>query len=141
MENLWPQLAGRQRLHSAKACAEFLGRQAPLAVQSAQKICGRVIPLLRIAVQATGNHVAVRIAPRRREWHHVVQAMGSAGDPAQAIKAQATLARVDGLAQRARSQEIELVHVGRATQLAPPCTERGERAAGSGSASERGSDL
>src|SRR2546426_6485332 len=83
MENLWPELACSEGLHGEQARAEVLGRQAPLAEEPAQKICGRVIPLLRIAVQATGNHVAVRIAPRRRERHHVIQAMGPAGDSAQ----------------------------------------------------------
>src|SRR5437899_7913771 len=38
MENLWAQLACREGLHGEQACAEVLGRQAPLAVELAQKI-------------------------------------------------------------------------------------------------------
>ena len=38
LENLWPELACRERLHGEEACAEVLGRQAPLAEKLAEKI-------------------------------------------------------------------------------------------------------
>ena len=48
----------------------------------------------------------------------MVEAAGPAGNPAQAIKALAALARVDGLTQRARAQEIQLLEFVLDRQLA-----------------------
>src|SRR6266581_383547 len=98
VENLWPQLACRERLHGEQACAEVLGRQAPLAVEPAQKILGRKVLLPRVAIQAAGDQVAGRVASRLRDRHHMIQAVGPAGGPAQTVKAHASFARVDGLA-------------------------------------------
>jgi len=89
MENLWPQLACGQVLEGAKAFAEILGRQAALAVEFAQKIFGGAIALLRVAVQAVGDQIAVGVTPTRRLRHHVIQAVGPAGGPAQTVKAHA----------------------------------------------------
>ena len=109
---LWSELACGQVLESAKACAEVLGGQAALAEELAQKISGREVSLARVAVQAAGNQVAVRIAPTRRLRHDVIQAVGPAGRPAQTVKARAPFAGVDGLAQAAGSQEIRFFNVG-----------------------------
>ena len=106
------ELACGQVVESAKACAEVLGGQAALAEEVAQKISGREVSLARVAVQAAGNQVAVRIAPTRRLRHDVIQAVGPAGRPAQTVKARAPFAGVDGLAQAAGSQEIRFFNVG-----------------------------
>ena len=42
-------------------CVEFRGRQAPQAVESAQKIPGRAVALARVAFDTAGNQVAVGI--------------------------------------------------------------------------------
>src|SRR6266571_7789783 len=78
-ENLWPELASRERLHGEQACAEVLGRQAPLAVEPAQKILSRKVLLPGVAIQAAGDEVAVRVASRLRDRHHMIQAVGPAG--------------------------------------------------------------
>src|SRR3989442_2976179 len=113
----WPKLACREGLHGEQACAEVLGRQAPLAVEPAQKILSRKVLLPGVAIQAAGDQVAVRIASRLGDRHHMIQAVGPAGGPAQTVKAHATIARVDGLAQGRSSQEIQLVQVDPAGQL------------------------
>ena len=61
MENLWPELACRERLHGEQACAEVLGRQSPLAEKLAQKIRGREVALPGVAVEAVGDQIAVKI--------------------------------------------------------------------------------
>ncbi len=71
MENLWPQLACGQVLEGAKACAEILGRQAALAVEFAQKIFGRAVALLRVAVQAAGDQIAAKVGNVRRSGRRV----------------------------------------------------------------------
>src|SRR6266568_1821865 len=111
LENLWPELASRERLHGEQACAEVLGRQAPLAEKLAQKIRGREVALPGVAVEAAGNEVAVGIASGLGERHHVVHAMRPAGSPAQAVKAHAMLACMDGPAQSRSSHEIKLVQI------------------------------
>src|SRR5260370_32045338 len=99
------------RSHGEKACAEVLGRQAPLAEKLAQKIRGREVALPGVAVEAAGNEVAVQIASGLGERHHVVQAMRPAGSPAQAVEAHAMLACVNGPTQSRSSHEIKLVQI------------------------------
>src|SRR6266481_3535943 len=87
-------------------CVEFLGRQAPLAVESAQKIPGRTVALARVAFETAGNQVAVGIAPEARAWHDVVEALHVSGGAAEAVKASAAFAIVNGFAERPGFQEI-----------------------------------
>jgi len=114
-ENLWRKLACRDRVHGEQACTEVLGRQAPFAVEPAQKIVGRKVLLPRVAIQAAGDQVAVRIAPGLHPRHDVVQAVGAAGSQAQTVKAHAAFARVDGLAQGGSSQFWRFNGAGRAS--------------------------
>jgi hypothetical protein len=51
--------------YGEQACAEVVGGQAALAEKLAQKILGREVALPRVAVEAGGNEVAVRMLP---EW-------------------------------------------------------------------------
>jgi len=112
-----PEFACLEILQRAQAAANGFGGQTSLAVQLAQKICGWTIILLRIAVHAAGNQVTVGIAPAGRSRHNVIQAVRAVGDPAEAIKADATLARVDELAQGARAHEIHVLEDGGEGQL------------------------
>jgi hypothetical protein len=59
-------------LHGEQACAEVLGRQAPLAEKLAQKIRGREVALPGVAVEAAGNEVAERIASGLGERHDMI---------------------------------------------------------------------
>jgi hypothetical protein len=49
------ELACGERFQGAEACVEFRGREAPLAVESAQEIPGRTVALARIALDTAGN--------------------------------------------------------------------------------------
>lgn len=69
-------------------------------------------------IPAAGDQVAIGIAAELHARNDVVEALHPDGDPAKAIKAEAALARVDGLAERASFHEIYFFEVGRATEAA-----------------------
>src|SRR5260370_8563601 len=50
------ELACREIFQGAEACVEFRGREAALAVESAQKIPGLPVPLPRVAFAPPGYH-------------------------------------------------------------------------------------
>src|SRR5258708_39587114 len=56
------ELACGEIFQGAEAYVEFGGRQAPLAVERAQKIRRRTVTLARVAFDTAGNQVAVGIA-------------------------------------------------------------------------------
>src|ERR1700682_4830293 len=100
------ELAGGEIFQGAKACVEFGGRQAALAVKNAQKIRGRTVALARVAFHTGGNQVAVGIASEAHAWHDVVEALHVSGSAAKAVKASAAFAIVNGFAERPGFQEI-----------------------------------
>jgi hypothetical protein len=88
------ELAGGEGVEGAEAGGEFGSGEAALAVEAAEKIGGGGFPFLRVAFHATGDQVAVGIAPRARLRHDVVQALDRRRGAAQAIEALVALARV-----------------------------------------------
>jgi len=73
------ELACAEIFQGAEAAVEFGGRQAPQAVESAQKIPGRTVTLARVAFETAGNQVAVGIASEAHAGHHVVEAVHVSG--------------------------------------------------------------
>ena len=84
----------------AEAASEFDGSQAALAVEPAEKIVSGSLPLVRVAFQTAGDEVAVGIAPQVDARHDVIEALHAFVEAAEAVKAEAALAGVDGLAER-----------------------------------------
>ena len=74
------ELACGEVFQGAEASVEFGGRQAPQAVESAQKIPGRTVALARVAFETAGNQVAVGIASQAHAWHNVVEALHGGSD-------------------------------------------------------------
>src|ERR1700687_1911063 len=107
------ELAGPERVEGAKAGGEFGSGQAALAVKAAEKIGGGGFPFLRIAFHATGDQVAVGIAPRPRLRHDVVQALDRRRGAAQTVEALVALAGVDGIAQRLVLHEVHALEIHR----------------------------
>src|SRR5712692_424750 len=87
-------------------CVEFRGRQAPQAVESAQKIPSRTVALARVAFDTAGNQTAVGIAAEAQAWHNVVEAVHVSGSAADTIKASAAFAIVNGFSECPGFQEI-----------------------------------
>src|SRR6266699_2167768 len=100
LQTLRAELACGEIFQGAKTAVEFGGRQAALAVESAQKIPGRTVALARVAFETAGNQVAVGIASQAHAWHDVVEALHVGGSAAEPVKAGAAFAIVNGLAER-----------------------------------------
>src|SRR6266704_758440 len=90
----------------AKTAVEFGGREAPQAVESAQKIRDRTVALARVAFDTAGSEVAVGIASEAHAWDDMVEALHVGGSAAEAVKAGAAFAIVNGFAERPSTQEI-----------------------------------
>src|SRR6266571_3916931 len=100
------ELAGGEIFQGAEASVEFGRGEAALAVESAQKIRDRTVALARVAFDTAGNQVAVGIASQAHAWHDVVEALHMSGSAAEAVKAGAAFAIVNGFAKRPGFQEI-----------------------------------
>ena len=111
------EFASGEGIERAEASSKFGGGQAALAVEPAEKVSGGALPFPRVAFQTTGDEVAVGIAPPAGARHHMVEAPHASGDSAQTVKAEATLACVDGPAERPFLQEIHLLRVDSARVL------------------------
>ncbi len=109
-----PELAGRKRFDRSQPSSEFGGRQTPVAVERAQKTLCRGFSFQCVAFCAGGNDVAVRIAAPPHLRYHMIEAAHPGGQPPQTIEAHAAFARMNGLPQRLRLQEIHLLEVARA---------------------------
>src|SRR5579859_2891222 len=105
------ELAGGQGVQGAEACGEFDGSQAALAIEPAEEIASGPLTFLRVAFDAAGDEVAVGIAPQLDTRHDMVEALERRGKPAQTVKAEATLAGVDGHAKCPGSQEIGVLEI------------------------------
>ncbi len=103
------ELAGGERVKGTEATSELDGGQAALAVEPTKEIPGGALSLLRVAFEAAGDEVAVGVATQLDAGDNMVEAADAGGEPAQAVKATAALARVDGLAQRPGFEEIRLL--------------------------------
>jgi hypothetical protein len=103
------ELAGSEGVETG---IEFGGGQAALAVEPAEEIGGGTLAFERIAFEAGGNQVAIRVAPGPDAGHDVVEALDAGVGAAQAIKTMAAFAEVDRLAQGAGFEEVEVFQVG-----------------------------
>ncbi len=106
------ELAGGESVEGAESGVELGGGDAALAVEPAEKMGGRPLPFQGIAFEAGGNQVAVGVAPRPGTGHDVVEALDARVGAAQTIKTMAAFAEVDGLAQGAGLEEVEVFQVG-----------------------------
>src|SRR5260370_475454 len=96
----------------AGAGVEFGGGQAALAVEPAEKIGGGTLSFERIAFETGRNQVAIGVVPGPGAGHDVVEALDARVGAAQTIKTMAAFAEVDGQAQGAGLEEVELFQVG-----------------------------
>ena len=93
------ELVGGEGVKGAEAGVELGGGDAALAVEPAKKMSGGTLSFERIAFEAGGNQVAIRVAPGPGTGHDVVEALDARVGAAQTIKTMAAFAEVDGLAQ------------------------------------------
>ena len=102
------ELAGGEGVEGAEPGGEFGVGEAALAEERAEEVLGGGLPLFRVAIATARNEVAVGIAPRLSARNDMVDGAYEDGKAAQAVKAEAALARVDGLAQSLVFEEIDV---------------------------------
>jgi hypothetical protein len=107
------EFADGESIEGAETGVEFGGGQAAVAEEPAEKIVGGTFAFEGIAFEAAGNQVAVGVAPCLCAGHDVIEALGARVGAAQAIETASTFAEVNGLAQGAGLQEVELLEVNR----------------------------
>jgi hypothetical protein len=105
------ELAGGESVEGAETGAEVAEGEATLAVEPAEKIGGRTLAFEGIAFEAGGDEVAIGIVPGPDAGHDVVEALDARVGAAQTIKTMAAFAEVDGLAQGAGFEEVEVLQV------------------------------
>jgi len=111
------EFAGGEGVEGAETRVELGGGQAAVAEEPAEKIGGGTFAFERIAFEATGNQVAVGIAARLDAGHDMVEALDARVGAAQAIKTVTAFAEVDGLAQGAGLEEVQLFQVCKRVQV------------------------
>ena len=89
-----------------EAGVEFGGGEPAFAVEEAEKIGGGHVAFQGVAFDAAGNQVAVGIASEARARHDMVKAADVGRSAAKAVKADAAIALVNGLAERPGAHEI-----------------------------------
>src|SRR5260370_26470880 len=102
------KLAGGEDVEGAEAVGEFGVGQAAPAVEPAEKIAGRAIAFVRVALQTAGEEVAVGIAPEGHAWDNVIEAATHRRKPTQAIETASAFSHMDGVAQSPALQEVHL---------------------------------
>jgi hypothetical protein len=106
------ELAGGEGVEGAEAGVELGGGDAPLAVEPAEKMGGGTLSFEGIAFEAGGDQVAIGIAPGADAGDDVVEALDARVGAAQTIETMAAFAKVDGLAEGASLEEVEVFEVG-----------------------------
>ena len=105
------EFAGGEGVKAAETRVELSGGDAALAIEPPEKIGGGTFAFEGIAFEAAGDQVAIRIAAAFGEGHDVVKALDARVGAAQTIEAVTSFAEVDGLAQGAGLEEVELFEV------------------------------
>jgi hypothetical protein len=105
------EFAGGEGVEGAEAGVEFGGCEAALAIERAEEVGGGTFSFFGIAFEAAGNQVAVGVAARFDAGHHVVEALVARVGALETVKTAAAFAEVDGLAQGAGPEEVQLFEV------------------------------
>jgi hypothetical protein len=108
----WAEFAGDEGIEGAEAAGEFDGGDAAIAVQPAKKIGSGAAAFLGVALDTAGDEVAVGIVLQLNTRDNVVEATQGRGEATATIKTKGAFALVDGFAQRAVVQEVQLFEAG-----------------------------
>jgi hypothetical protein len=93
------ELAGGEGVEGAEASGKLRGGQTALAIEAAEEILRAALALLRVALRAAGDQVAVGVLSPTSARDDMVETSRRSGEPTETIEAAAALARVDGLAK------------------------------------------
>jgi len=103
------EFADGEGVEGAEAIGEFGGGEALVAVEAAEEIARGPFALLRVALDAAGDEVAIGVAAKLDSRHDMIETLLRRGKPAQTVEAEAAFAGVDGLAKGASLQEVGIL--------------------------------
>ena len=106
------EVAGLEGLEGGEAGVEVGRGEAPIAVEQAEEFVGGTVALLGVAVEATGDDVAVGVVAVGAHGHGVVIAGGLGVEPTQAVEAGEVLAEQDGGAHAGVMEAVGVVELG-----------------------------
>ena len=107
------EFAGGEGFECAEAGGEFGGGEAMLAIEAAEKVVGVSTAFGGVALDASGDEVAVGIAAAPGTWNDVVEAASAGIETAEAIETASAVTVVNGTAMCGVFEEINLFKVGR----------------------------
>ena len=107
------EFAGSEGVEGAETGVHFGGGEAAVAEEPAEKIGGGTFAFQRIAFEAARDQVAVGIASAFGTGHDVIEDLDARVGAPQTIETVAAFAEVDGLAQGAGSEEVEIFEIDR----------------------------
>jgi hypothetical protein len=126
------EFTGCEGVESAETPGEFYGGQAAFAVERAEKIGCGAATFVGVAFDTAGDEVAVQIIVKFDARNDVVEAAHCGGEATAAVKVEAALTVVDGIARGAALQEVLLLKAGGVS---------GKEGLGSNSARTNGANL
>ncbi len=127
------EVAGGEVVEGLETANQLGAGYTALPVERAQKVGGGALALAGVAFAAARDQVAVRVGAELGAGYDVVEALHLRADAAEAVKADAPFAGVDGLAELRGAHKIDFLEVAAAR--------RGNGHARLGSASESAGNL
>ena len=101
-----------QGVEGGEAGVEVGRGEASIAVKQAEEFVGGAVALLSVAVEATGDDVAVGVVAVGAHGHGVIIAGGLGVEPTQAVEAREVLAEQDGGAHAGVMEAVGAVELG-----------------------------
>jgi hypothetical protein len=105
------ELAGGEILEGLETANQFGADYAAFTVERPQKVGSRALALAGVAFPAARDQVAVRVGTEPGAGYDVIKALEVRADVAEAVKADAAFASVDGLAKFRGAHKIGFLEV------------------------------
>jgi hypothetical protein len=105
------ELAGGEVVEGLETANQFGAGYAAFTVERTQKVGGGALALAGVALPAARDQVAVRVGTELGAGYDVVEALHFRADAAEAVKADAPFAGVDGLAELGSAHKIGFLEV------------------------------
>src|SRR6266478_297085 len=105
------EVAGGEVVERLETANQFGAGYTALTIEGAQKVGGGALAFAGVAFQAARDQVAVRVGAELGAGYDVVEALHLRADAAEAVKADASFASVDGLAELRGAHKIDFLEV------------------------------
>src|SRR5258708_38527297 len=105
------ELAGGEGVERLESANQLGAGYTALTVEGAQKVGGGALALAGVAFEAARDQVAVRVGTEQGAGYNVIEALHLRADAAEAVKADAPFAGVDGLAELGGAHKVDFLEV------------------------------